>query len=71
MEICACLAQFLDWAVSAASLTSSTEREQEKMVWIEVKLSNEILAITLAEAVDMINTRPLKGLWQDLGEGEA
>lgn len=71
MEICACLAQSLDWAVYAASLTSSTEREQEKMVWIEVKLSNEILAITLAEAVDMINTRPLKGLWQDLGEGEA
>lgn len=45
--------------------------EQEKMVWIEVKLSNEILAITLAEAVDMINTRPLKGLWQDFGECEA
>ncbi|XP_062549050.1 uncharacterized protein LOC134213749 [Armigeres subalbatus] len=35
------------------------------------KLSDEILATTLAEAADMINTRPLTYLPQDSGEAEA
>lgn len=35
---------------------------QGEMVRIEVKLTNEILALTLADAMDMINTRPLKSL---------